>query len=153
MLTGDNAAAARVVAASVGIGAKHVLADMTPGEKQAAVAAQQEAGRKVAFVGDGVNDSPALAQADVGIAMGGGTQVAMDAGDIVLVRGSLGDVLTALDLSRTVFRRIQANLLWAMGYNVVGIPIAAGALWPLTHTGLPSPWRCRPSVWCCPPWR
>jgi len=137
MLTGDNAAAAKVVAASVGIPPEHVLADMTPGQKQEAVKRQQATGRNVAFVGDGVNDSPALAQADVGIAMGGGTQVAMDAGDIVLVRGSLADVLTALDLSRTVFRRIQSNLVWAMGYNTLGIPIAAGALWPLTHTGLP----------------
>jgi len=137
MLTGDNAATAKVIAASVGIPAEYVLADMTPGQKQEAVKQQQAAGRKVAFVGDGVNDSPALAQAEVGIAMGGGTQVAMDAGDIVLVRGSLADVLTALDLSRTVFRRIQANLVWAMGYNIMGIPIAAGVLWPLVHMGLP----------------
>ena len=137
MLTGDNAVAARAIAASVGIHDEHVLADMTPAEKQSAVAARQNSGSKVAFVGDGVNDSPALVQADVGVAMGGGTQVAMDAGDIVLMRGSLEGVLTALDLSRTVFRRIQTNLLWALGYNTLGIPIAAGALWPLTHAGLP----------------
>ena len=137
MLTGDSAAAACVIAASVGISRNRVRAEMSPEEKLRVVKRQQEMGRKVAFVGDGVNDSPALAQADVGIAMGGGTQVAMDAGDIVLMRSTLTDVLVALDLSRTVFRRIQANLVWAMGYNTLGIPIAAGALWPLTHTGLP----------------
>ena len=137
MLTGDHAATAVAVGAAVGIPKARVAAGMKPEDKQATVKHLQDEGRVVAFVGDGINDSPALVQADVGIAMGGGTQVAMDAGDVVLVRGTLADVHTALDLSRTVFRRIRYNLVWALAYNTLGIPLAAGALWPFTGTGIP----------------
>ncbi len=132
LLTGDNAAVAARVAAEVGIGADDVIAGVLPAQKADAVRALQAAGHKVAMVGDGVNDSVALASADVGMAMGTGTDAAIEAGDITLVRGDLRTVPTALRLSARTLRIIKQNLFWAFGYNVAAIPLAAlGLLNPM----------------------
>jgi Cu+-exporting ATPase len=126
MLTGDNPRTARAVAAEVGV--DRVLAGVLPGGKAEAVRSIQAEGRKVAMVGDGINDAAALAQADVGIAIGSGTDVAIESADVVLMRGDLGDVVGAIELSRAVIRNIRQNLFWAFFYNVIGIPVAAGLL-------------------------
>jgi P-type Cu+ transporter len=132
LLTGYNASAARAVGATVGIAADDVIADVHPEQKVEAVRQSQSAGRVVAMVGDGVNDAAALAQADLGLSMGTGTDAAIEASDITLVRGDLTAAADAIRLSRRTLRTIKGNLFWAFAYNVVLIPVAAfGLLSPL----------------------
>jgi Cu+-exporting ATPase len=131
LVTGDQAVTARSVAAAVGIGPEHVMAEVMPAGKAAAVTSLQARGLRVAMVGDGINDAPALAQADVGIAIGTGADVALEASDVTLVGGDPRSVAAAIRLSRQTLRVIRQNLAWAFGYNIVLIPVAMGALYPI----------------------
>ena len=127
MLTGDNARTAEAIRAKLGI--EQVVAEVLPQDKEAQVRALQQQGRRVAMVGDGINDAPALTRADVGVAIGAGTDVAIDSADVVLMKSDLWDLVNALRLSRATIRNIRENLFWAFFYNSIGIPVAAGALY------------------------
>ncbi|KAF6255248.1 E1-E2 ATPase-domain-containing protein [Scenedesmus sp. NREL 46B-D3] len=140
MITGDSRRAALVLAVQLGIPETHVVAEALPATKKASSSSRVQQQRcVVAMVGDGINDSPALSEADVGIAIGSGTDVAMEAADVVLMRSHLSDVVVAFDISRRAFRRMQLNFMWAFGYNVLAIPVAAGVLYPISHQLMP-PW-------------
>ena len=129
MLTGDNKATAQAIRQQAGI--EEAVSDVLPAEKEAVIRRLQGEKRRVAMVGDGINDAPALTRADIGIAIGAGTDIAIDSADVVLMKNSLEDVCTAIELSKSVIRNIRMNLFWAFFYNVLGIPVAAGLLWPL----------------------
>ena len=128
MMTGDNLGTAQRIAAGLGI--ETVLADVKPGDKASKIKELQSQGKKVGMVGDGVNDAPALTQADVGFAIGAGTDVAMESADIVLMKSDPFDVVGALTLSKATLRKMHQNLVWAVAYNVIAFPLAAGVLFP-----------------------
>lgn len=132
MLTGDNRVTAEAIARRVGLSSEQVIADVLPADKERHVHELQDAGSKVAMVGDGINDSPALARADVGLAIGTGADIAKEGADVVLMRSDLMDVARAIELSRATIRNIKQDLFWALFYNGIGIPLAAGVFFPLT---------------------
>jgi haloacid dehalogenase-like hydrolase len=137
MCTGDHKVTAEAIAAEFGIPKNRVVAGAMPQDKVAKIESLEAMGHAVAMVGDGINDSPALARADLGVAIGAGTHVAIEAADMVLVRSNLLDVVVALDLAKVVFRRIRLNFMFALMYNVVAIPYAAGLWYPLTRKQIP----------------
>ena len=128
MLTGDNETTARSIAKKAGI--RNVIAEVLPADKEHEIQKLQAQGQKVAMVGDGINDAPALARADVGIAIGAGTDIAIDSADVVLMKSQLTEVSTAIRLSKATIKNIKENLFWAFIYNIIGIPIAAGIFYP-----------------------
>lgn len=134
LLTGDNQRTANAIARQIGV--DQVIAQVLPQDKAKCVAQLQQQGQQVAMVGDGVNDAPALAQADVGLAIGAGTDIAIESADVVLMKSSLLDIPAAMDLSRAALRNIKQNLFWAFFYNSIGIPVAAGVLYPALHLTL-----------------
>ena len=127
MITGDNKRTAQAIASQVGIDT--ILAEVLPEDKAEEVKKLQEAGKIVAMVGDGINDAPALAQANIGYAMGKGTDIAMETGDIVLMKDDLRDIAKSIDLSHATMNKIKQNFIWAFGYNIILIPVAGGLLW------------------------
>ena len=132
MLTGDNKNAAQYIAEKAGV--DEFFAELLPADKEGILRKLQENGEKIAFIGDGINDAPALTRADVGIAIGAGTDIAIDAADIVLIKSSLSDGAKAVELSKAIMRNIKMNLFWAFFYNTLGIPLAAGVFF--TSPGL-----------------
>ncbi|MCQ2479524.1 MAG: heavy metal translocating P-type ATPase [Clostridia bacterium] len=129
LLTGDNALSAKAIGKEAGI--ENVVSDVMPADKEREIRKLQELGRKTAMIGDGINDAPALTRADVGIAIGKGTDIAIESADVVLMKSSLGDAVTAIKLSRSVMKNIKMNLFWAFFYNALGIPLAAGVFYPV----------------------
>jgi magnesium-transporting ATPase (P-type) len=136
-VTGDNRRTANAISRQLNLSPDRVISEALPAAKVQQVRKLQAEGRVVVMVGDGVNDSPALAQADIGMSLGTGAEIAAEASDIVLVRGNVTDVCSALDLSRAIFRKIQWNFVFSLVYNCLGIPVAAGVFYPLVHTRLP----------------
>ena len=129
MLTGDNPASAMMIAESLGI--ENVRASLLPGDKEKVIEEYQQKGEKVMMVGDGVNDAPALARADIGVAIGAGTDVAIDSADVVLVQSNPYDIIHFLSLAKRTSSKMVQNLWWAAGYNIIAIPLAAGILAPV----------------------